>query len=353
MIKNAKSLPVVLYGLHMCEGVAEYADGQENQGQPYRILIGEECLKNMDQTFAGRPLYVQHVDGVNLDKLQEEAAGYVVESFYNPLDGKHWAKFIVVSDAGHEAIRAGWKLSNAYLPKSFSGGGKWHNVDYLKEVMIGEYEHLAIVPNPRYEESIILTPEEFKSYNSEKELELRRLANSKGEKSMSMFNFFKKTKMENASEFETATVVLTTGKEKTIKQLINEAEEKEKEDPMKNLMDSKVKVGEDEMSVCDLVEKYNGAMKELSELKKSASEKAEDKPKEEPKEGEKKNEEDPADKKEKELEKEEEDKEKVKANEKEEDHFEKIKNAPFTVKGGSIDLTEDKVSRGKSRYGSN
>src|SRR4051812_29447530 len=106
MIKNAKTLPQVFYGLHMVPGVAEYNDPER---EPYRILIGETTIKNMDPTFQGKPVYVDHVEEVNLENLQQEADGYVLESFYNKLDGKHWVKFIVVSDRGKEAIQKGWK----------------------------------------------------------------------------------------------------------------------------------------------------------------------------------------------------------------------------------------------------
>lgn len=195
MINNSKTLPKVYYGLHMAPGVAEY---KEPDSKPYRILIGEETIKNMDSTFQGRPVYVQHVDEVNLDKIQIEADGYVVESFFNSIDGKHWVKFIVVSDKGHEAIRNGWRLSNSYIPKRFSGGGLWHGVEYSKEIIDGEYDHLAIVQNPRYDESVILTPEQFKNYNGEKEIELKKIANAKNKETNKMkLNLFKKQKIEN------------------------------------------------------------------------------------------------------------------------------------------------------------
>jgi len=265
VILNSRELPKILYGLHMCEGVAEYHE----TGTPTRIFVGEDVLKNMNPTFAGKPVYVNHVENVNLDTLQEEADGYVTESFFNKADGKYWAKFLVVSDRGHEAIRKGWKLSNAYRIKNSRGGGKWHNVDYQQEVADGEYTHLAIVPNPRYEESIVLTPEQFKEYNSQKDQELKELANSKGERSM--FKFFKKQAVENAAEMETLSVTLSNGQEKTLKQVINEleeamkakAEEKKNEEmeenapaePMMANGDHMVAVGEEKMKVNELVEK--------------------------------------------------------------------------------------------------
>lgn len=250
----------------MCEGVAQY---QEAGKDPYRIFIGEEVLKNMDSTFEGRPVYVRHVDEVNLDDIQNEADGFVNKSFYNPVDGKHWVEFIVVSDKGHEAIlQKKWKLSNAYFPKAYKGGGEWHGVDYVKEVARGEYEHLAIVPNPRYEESVIFTPEEFKQYNNEKENELKRLANEKEKGESSMLNLFKKTKVDNAKELEETIVTLPKSKiDMSVIDVVNEL------DAIKNMHgyaneEHMVKVGEEEMSVKQLTKKHAAMCQELEEMKK-------------------------------------------------------------------------------------
>ena len=355
-----KTLPKVYYGLHMVEGVAEYAEPQVNDGQPYRILLLENCIKNMDASFEGRPVYVQHVDEVNLDTLQHEAAGYVVKSFFNQPDGKHWCKFIVVSDEGHNAIRSGWKLSNAYIPKEWAGGGKWHNVDYSKEVMRAEYEHLAIVPNPRYEESIILTPEEFKAYNSEKELELEKLANSKGESTMSaLLKFFKKTKVENSADLESTTVQLRDGREMTIAQVVNSLEEMEKEKkneeeaaakPQMANGDHMVKIGNEEMTVNQLVEKH------MEMVKKSAAEAPKDEEKKNVEEGEDKEAlkkaKELAEHEEKEIEEKKENEEEKKEEKKENSNFDTLANAHLKALAPVADLSMDQVARGKTRYGS-
>lgn len=354
MIKNAKTLPEIYYGLHMAPGVAEYRDpGQD----AYRILINEDTLKVMDTTFAGRPVYVRHVDEVNLDLLQVEADGYVIESFFNTADGKHWAKFIVVSDKGHEAIKIKkWRLSNAYMPKETIAGGLWHGVDYAKEVVRGEYEHLAIVPDPRYDESIILTPEEFKKYNDEKEIELKRLANSKGEESM--FDFSKKTKVENSKDIESISVTLPKSKvEKTITQLINEGDEQEME-KKKDVKDCyangehKVKVGEEEMSVNELVEKHQALTAEHKEMKDSMM--AEDPAEMEEKksiEEQRKNDEDEMAKK-TEVDKAKKNDDKKAEEDKKKNNFDKLKNAQSLATRDPIRVDLDKAARGKSRYGS-
>lgn len=333
----------------MVEGVAEYKEPQINDGNPYRIFVGEDTIKKMNATFAGKPVYVRHVDAVNLETLQEEADGYVIESFFNKSDGKNWAKFLVVSDKGHEAIRSGWKLSNAYIPKEMSGGGLWHGVEYVKEVMEGEYEHLAIVPNPRYEESIILTPEEFKAYNSEKEIELTRMANSKGDKG-TMFKFFKKTKVENETDLESMSVTLPKSKkEKTIGQIINEMDEVELNaaKPQSQVANGEhmVKCGDEEMTVNALVEKHMALKQKYNEDTADKDAKAAEAAGEgelvpNAEEEKKENEEEPK--------KEEEKKEPAKKN-----HFDALKNAHKAAKAqANIDLSEDRLARGKTRYGS-
>jgi hypothetical protein len=271
-VENAKIKPQILYGLHMAVGVAEY---REPGAEPYRIFVGEEAIKSMDPTFQGCPVYVSHVDEVDLENIQEEADGFVIRSFYNAIDGKHWSEFIVVSDRGHEAIRQGWKLSNAYLPTEFKGSGIWHGVDYAKEVVRGEYEHLAIVPNPRYAESVILTPEEFKAYNGQKEIELKRLANSKEKEGVFKMGlkFFQKKTVENAqvADLENMSVMLPKSKrEMTIAQIVNQADElvvNEDKPKMANGTDM-VKCNEEDMTVASMLENYGKMASELEELKK-------------------------------------------------------------------------------------
>lgn len=193
----------------MAAGVAEY----EENGQPSRILIVNETIQRMNPSYAGKPVYALHQE-TDLETLHEDSDGYVFESFYNKWDGCHWAKFVVSTDAGHDAIDRGWKLSNSYVVTNAAGGGSWHNVQYDEEVRDGVFEHLALVPNPRYEESIVLTPEEFRAYNERKERELKTLQNSKSkreQKDMLRFKLFQKKKVANANQLADAVIELDDG----------------------------------------------------------------------------------------------------------------------------------------------
>lgn len=264
--------------MHFYPGVAEY---QEPGKDPYRVFLNEDTLRSMDPTFAGRPIFVEHVDEVeeNIDQLRKEADGWVIESFYNAADGKHWVKFIVVSEHGEKAIARGMRLSNAYIPLGFTQGGLWNGVSYAKEVTGGEFEHLAIVRNPRYEESVIMTPEKFKLYNEEKLVELKRLSNSKDKKGDSEMGFklFKKTKVENTIDLEGMCVVLPkSGKEVTITQLVNDMDEmedaKEKNEVMADLS-HKVKMHDGSMcNVGELLAKHKEMHDALEGMKKDSEE---------------------------------------------------------------------------------
>jgi hypothetical protein len=349
LIQNAKQLPAIWYGLHFAPGVAQY---KEMDGEPI-ILINESTAKAMDKSFPGKPVYVHHVPDVNLPNLQNEADGYVVESFFNKSDGYHWCKFIAVSDAAHQAIQKGWVLSNAYEILENGPAGTWQGLEYQREVKRGEYEHLAIVPNPRYQQSIILSPADFKSYNEKKESELYKIANSKGE---SMLKLFKKTKVENAADIEGMSVTLPkSGKEVTLVKIINDFDEMEFNSgkPVMANGDHLVKVGDKDMSVNDLLEAYNSLTAknetdpEDEEAKKKALELAEHEQKE-------------IDEKKAQNEKEDEDKkEKEKVdNAAKKANYEKLKNAEAVAAAEKlknskvVEIIDDQVARGKARYGS-
>lgn len=335
-----RTAPKLYYGLHMVPGVAEYKD----RG---RILVNSAAIKKMDPTFQGKPVYVMHKDEIDLDN-KDEIDGYVVRSFFNKSDGQHWVEFMIVSDRGNEHIARGWKLSNAYLPKETAGGGLCHGVQYDKEIMNGEYEHLAIVPNPRYQESIILTPDQFKEYNDRKEIELKKLSNSKEEKK-SMFNIFKKQKVENAEDLESLQVTLPKSKrEGTIAMFLNEMDlaAVKKDEPQYANGDHKVKVGDGEMTVNELVEKY------MATMAPPAAPGGEKKENNEPPKEEKKENNEPPKKEEKK-----ENNEPPKKEEKKENsaHFNALKNAADAAaahKEVKVETSEDRVNRGKSRYGS-
>lgn len=173
-MKNSKNFPKRYFARHIKEGLVHYLE----KGEDKLYLVTNEALKKMNASFEGKPIYVKHVDEVDVDKMKEQAVGYVVKSFYNEFDGAWWSE-IIADDEAQGYINKGWAVSNAYLPTELGSGGVYHDINYDKEVKNGIYEHLAIVSNPRYEEAVIMTPEEFKDFNEGRKAELDKLKNSK------------------------------------------------------------------------------------------------------------------------------------------------------------------------------
>lgn len=249
-LNNARSYPVLYYAKHLASGLAGY----ENE----TILIEPDALKEMLPSFVGKPVVVHHQD-IELHNL-EGKDGTVIESFYNELDGCAWVKMLIESDEARAAIAKGWSVSNCYLPTKAGSSGMHHNIPYDRKIENGIFKHLAIVPNPRYEEADILTPEQFNLYQKEKKDKLAMLQNAKKDKKM--FKIFKNTR-EEVNQIDEDTMLDTgDGKVIAIKDMINavqtaEAIQKSKQ----NALEIKVKVGNEEMTVADLVAKYNATCK--------------------------------------------------------------------------------------------
>jgi hypothetical protein len=257
---NGEAKGNIYYGLHLYSGLAQY---DEPDKRSYKVFLNENVCKQMDPTFAGRPVFVKHVDEIETDinKLKNEADGWVVESFYNQTDGRHWVKFIVVTDKAEQAIKGGMQLSNCYLPKTFGKSGIWNGISYEKEITSAEYEHLAIVPNPRYQESVILTPEQFKKYNEDKITELKRLSNNKNKEGVQKMklSWFKKTKAEDNLDLESMSVILPKSKKEIdISKLINEMDDYEMKmrEPIVAGHDHLVSCNGKTMTVGELINEY-------------------------------------------------------------------------------------------------
>jgi hypothetical protein len=358
---------MIRYGLHFYPGVAEYRPPDQD---PFRVFLNESTIRSMDASFEGKPVFVLHVDEVetDLEKLRKQADGWVVESFYNKADGKHWCKFIIVSERGKSAIRRDMRLSNAYKPtKPYGPGGLWNGLDYDKEVTGGEYQHLALVPDPRYDESVIMTAEEFKAYNEEKLLEVERISNEKESRPMPL-NLFKRDKLKNSTDFDGVMIELPKSKrEVLLTTLVNEmddAEEKkkkdEKEPPMAN-GEHMVEYGGAKMTVNEMCAAHKALHDEMEEMRKNTDdpdEKGEDDDKTaDDKTGElKKNAEEAAAKAEtakNELEAARtKAAEKAKAAKEKADRLANARDKPQQTEGPTIDTMSEQIARGQSRYGS-
>lgn len=244
MQNSVTKFPELYVCNHLQAGLCGYSDET--------ILLSQEAMARMAPTFNGKPVYILHQD-VEFDKMKQDAVGYVADTWLGG-DGWLWSRIIITDDEAHKVIAEGYSVSNAYNPTEFKGGGMHHNLPYTREITNGEFTHLALVPDPRYEDAKVYTLEEYQARNTTL---MNSLEHHKPEKKGNfMLKFFKNQKTEvDASEADVVEYTNAKGETVTrsLSEMVNAVEEKEKEN---KAMKNKVKVNGEEMTVADLVKKY-------------------------------------------------------------------------------------------------
>jgi len=262
-MKITNEQPRRYFAKHMVQGVAGYQD--------FNLYASNDAILKMEKSFEGKPLVVDHQD-IDHDNLKNQMDGIVVRSFYNKWDGWHWAEIMAITDAAVDAIEnKGWRVSNCYTPRVLDTEGTYLNVAYQQLLEDGEYDHLALVDNPRYEDSVVLTPSEFKAYNEHKESQF--ISNSKAKKpeGKRMFEFFKKVKIENDLNPEEMIVKLENGVEVSISEAL---------DKLSNMADQTVVIEGQVFTYGELIANKEEEIKKEKKEKKENEEEEEEKEKE-------------------------------------------------------------------------
>lgn len=152
-------------------GAVSYAQGV--------LKVSKEALDSFAQTLVGCPVIIRHqnITSENADDLR---VGVVSSVRFDPNDGWFWCDGVIWDTEALKKIEQGWSVSCCYDAEQTTGeDGEWHNMHYDDELVTGRFIHLAIVPNPRYEDATILL-------------------NSKEEKSAMLFNLFNSKKIRNS-----------------------------------------------------------------------------------------------------------------------------------------------------------
>ncbi len=282
-IKNEKDYPETFYCRHMKEGVAYY-NSEDGSDKGEMAFISTETIKEMSQSFIGKPVFLLH-QKVNMETLKDDAMGYIIESFYNELDGWLWAKMLIIGDEAKDKINDGWSVSNAYLPTELGGSGSCNNVKFDNEIKRGKFTHMAIVLRPRYERAKIYNVKEFKEYQKSLRDELDEMKNSKEEKKnmkTGLLDFFKMKRetVNSLSDIDKNTYMEYEGRNVKILEIINAVDEdmkkesKEKDDKEKEnehdkkgkaYMDDMYSMNGKDMSIREIVNRY----KEMTATKKN------------------------------------------------------------------------------------
>jgi hypothetical protein len=132
-------------------GVVNYPE--QNQ----MVFISSESLPIIAEKFKGCKIVIDHKE-VSEEEAQQEIVGYVSNVYM--MDGWAWAEFTVHSQEAIDVINQGFTSSCAYSAVMKKEGGIKNAVQYDDEVIdIREDDtitHIALVPKPRYDDSIIL-----------------------------------------------------------------------------------------------------------------------------------------------------------------------------------------------------
>lgn len=240
---------------HIIQGLANYPEGNGI------LYVSQDAIDRMRNSFIGKPVVNwDHTDLAPEELLnfspaeleEKRIADGVIAGVGKDEDGWDYVDAIIWNEETQKNIeKNGYSVSNAYMPTKMGPGGKLNNVDYDEELLDGEYLHLAIVPNPRYEKA-------------------RIFANSKKTQEDTMgFKLFRNNqepekKPEPTADVEMETkdayVVNEAGEKIPVEELINAYKqacknEAEKDDEMLN-MDDLVEVDGEKIAVKDLMDAY-------------------------------------------------------------------------------------------------
>ena len=96
-------------------------------------------------------------DDINPKDFKKKAVGYVTAAQFNPVTGWFDCTFLLTDDKAKEKVeRDGYSVSCSFHVKDTGPGGEWHAIKYDEEIADGEFEHLALVTTPRYEDCRIV-----------------------------------------------------------------------------------------------------------------------------------------------------------------------------------------------------
>lgn len=120
------------------------------------VLVQKPALDKMMNSMRGKPVVnVDHRE-VSPDDFRNGNFDGMVDGndhavWFDPSDAKFHCSFQITTPETLTNIKNGFKVSCAYKVTKWGPGGIHNNVPYEREVLDGQYTHLAIVANPRYE----------------------------------------------------------------------------------------------------------------------------------------------------------------------------------------------------------
>ncbi len=120
------------------------------------VLITKETLDKFIQSMVGCPVIIKHKD-ITDENVDKERVGVVSKVWYSEFDGWYWCEGILWDKQAIDLVKnQGWSVSCTYDFES-DKQPKTHNGKKIDmEFTGGEFLHLALVDNPRYERANIV-----------------------------------------------------------------------------------------------------------------------------------------------------------------------------------------------------
>ncbi|MBQ2175374.1 MAG: DUF3560 domain-containing protein [Alphaproteobacteria bacterium] len=120
------------------------------------VLITKETLDKFIQSMVGCPVIIKHKD-ITDENVDKERVGVVSKVWYSEFDGWYWCEGILWDKQAIDLVKnQGWNVSCTYDFES-DKQPKTHNGKKIDmEFTGGEFLHLALVDNPRYERANIV-----------------------------------------------------------------------------------------------------------------------------------------------------------------------------------------------------
>jgi hypothetical protein len=211
-LKNANGSVKSVTIRHLEPGLVHYE--YLNDGKGATVLIQRPFLDRIRQSLVGKPIINRAHRDIDPNAYKNgDADGIIIRAYNDPGDGWDYVEALVWDPATLDNIERGYSASCQYAVNEWTDGGTYHNIAYEREALNGEYEHIAIVPQGRYEG-------------------VRILMNSKDKGGTMKLKFWKKDdkeKAQNAMEIESEKTVLEReGKEIPLEAALSAYEAQEK-----------------------------------------------------------------------------------------------------------------------------
>jgi len=239
-VLNAREWPKLYQSKLIQPGIVNYDDIKLGN-----LYVDKDALDKIVPTFVLKPMVRRddHKSGMTPADWERVAVGICTRVWWNSDDGWFWCEFAIWDDKANAEAADGFSVSCSYEPIDTGESGTHNSVPYKVRVFSGVGKHIAIVPNPRYDEAKII------------------LVNSKGGKAM--FNLFRKKGKDgkvSGAVSESDTLLIPGMKDRvTIKELMNAFEAANSEVREEVSEDATLKIGNKEYRIGDLVKSLENA----------------------------------------------------------------------------------------------